>query len=721
MAGNPPIPKTFERIFRLEDQVKGLTETLNHLQKAYNLEKLDMPKPDQYVKSEYTWDDYIERLQVADPRLKMPKPPPTSRTPKSPLPSRLHISAPDVLSLEPYKYSPLNTETCEIRLLALQISTSLTDPITCRLIKVSLNGDAEDSSPLANYTPLSYCWGTTFSTERIAVDGQSFLVTPSLHSALLHFRKSNETSPGSRWQKARGNGNETYWWIDAICINQNDLDERKSQVALMTRLYKQARIVHVWLGEESEDSSRAMQLVREIAYHPQTSEERNTWTYVAKPGQTHRPDGPGRPMVKLPPQPDPISIEEQLANYRSIISLYQRPWFSRVWIRQEVALPEAVKFHCGTETCSWEEMMETAGHITRHADTFRLPALQQPGIRQDGEFASCFWKASRLDWIRQRMGGGDRYSDIKLLLLLSRDCQATDPRDKIYSMLPLTNPDETDITADYQRGHLELYTMATLSLIKDNLAYLSGCQNPSRSNGLPSWVPDLAVPWADDRCHYDSTLFQFSFKPTTSPQFTYYPEQSRLDVEGVIFDKVGIINHDSYVTVDATNDDVRQILVHWKEFYTFHSERLFNSWIQEDASSGYDRRDFCYDVFDTGTAIGYWDYTVGCKIPGSTKHVDPFESEQHYDSTFKRIRRLFPSEPAPFSTLLSEDNDFSEFRSLAINRRCVTTASGAIALVPAIAEADDRICTFDAAGPWNFVIRKAGDDTWVIVGWARKL
>ncbi|KIM97039.1 hypothetical protein OIDMADRAFT_131266, partial [Oidiodendron maius Zn] len=174
------------------------------------------------------------------------------------------IATSEIHSLPPYKYSPLSAGSSEIRLLALQRSTTPTEPIMCRLFKVSLNDAPKFPSstnplPISVYTPLSYCWGTISGMKPIVIDRQSFHVTPSLYSALQHFRGTHQNLPRSAKQLERDN--ETYWWIDAICVNQGDLDERSSQVGLMTRLYKQAQMVHVWLGEESEDSARAMQLV----------------------------------------------------------------------------------------------------------------------------------------------------------------------------------------------------------------------------------------------------------------------------------------------------------------------------------------------------------------------------------------------------------------------------------------------------------------------------
>jgi hypothetical protein len=739
MSRDAPLPAggTYDKIFQLEDQVKGLMETVNQLHKAYHLDKLNIPKPDQYVRAGgYTMGDMYDRMPRTKP-MQTAAPASDGTKTSSEAEIKPRIATSEIPKLAPYKYSPLSAESSEIRLIALETSTSLTDPIVCRLFKVSLESAPKyvhpgNPLPIGLYTPLSYCWGTTSGTKHIVVDGGSFLVTPSLYTALLHFRKANQNPPDTF--KKRGSNSETYWWIDAICINQNDLDERNSQVGLMTRLYKQAQMVHVWLGEESEDSARAMQVIRELAYLPKSSEERDTWNYIPKPGQTHRPDGPGRPMVKLPTEPAPISAEEQLKNYEALINLFQRPWFSRVWIRQEVALPGSVKFHCGTETCDWTEMMRTADILAYLVDEYHLPALQQGGIRRDGSFASCFQRATELDTIRRETNKGTRYIKLESLVLRSRDCQATDSRDKIYAMLPLTNPDETDIAADYRKDHCEVYKAVALSLVNTDIDYLSGCQNPSRSKGLPSWVPNLEAPWDSlptMGIGHQTDLENWPSTDVGLPQFTYSPEQSRLDVQGVIFDKIGTINHDSYLTADASNADVHAVVAQWKEFYVSQRQKLFTSWEEEGGKNYWDKREQCARMFDSFEVQREWGFSVLQNTLGDTRRYVGGGKEDDtrfnrwgdstvdHDPTLKKVRRLLPSESTPFSNLFNKDNYFADLRPLVVGRRCVTTSKGAIALAPIAAEAGDEVCFFDGSG-CPFVIRKAGDGTWVIVGQACK-
>jgi Heterokaryon incompatibility protein (HET) len=86
-------------------------------------------------------------------------------------------------------------------------------------------------------------------------------VTPNLEAALHRLQ-----------------GTLQYLWVDAICINQNDVHERNSQVSLMRPIYKNAATVRVWPGEEADDSALAMDTIIKLANAPQRA-----------PGQASQP------------------------------------------------------------------------------------------------------------------------------------------------------------------------------------------------------------------------------------------------------------------------------------------------------------------------------------------------------------------------------------------------------------------------------------------------
>lgn len=149
-------------------------------------------------------------------------------------------------------YKPLSEEIGEIRLIVVNQGNSA-DPITCSFDTVSLT-----DTPTPSYDALSYTWGESeISRESIILDGTLLHVRANLYVALQAIR--NSTGP-------------VVLWIDAISINQSDLDERARQVRLMRDVFAKARRVLAWVGPlQDERDIHAMELMTRIILEPATS------------------------------------------------------------------------------------------------------------------------------------------------------------------------------------------------------------------------------------------------------------------------------------------------------------------------------------------------------------------------------------------------------------------------------------------------------------------
>lgn len=125
-----------------------------------------------------------------------------------------------------YSYRPLQDELGSVRLLTVLPAKSDNSIIQCKIT----NGNIYKS----RYKALSYVWGSPDSGFPILLDAQPVLVRKSLYNFLL---KSQRTLT------------EHLLWIDALCINQNNIAERNSQVQQMSALYQNADTVLVWLED----------------------------------------------------------------------------------------------------------------------------------------------------------------------------------------------------------------------------------------------------------------------------------------------------------------------------------------------------------------------------------------------------------------------------------------------------------------------------------------
>jgi Heterokaryon incompatibility protein (HET) len=187
-----------------------------------------------------------------------------------------------------YEQFPVSNGVGHIRLIQLLPGRGL-EQIVC-----TMSSDCLDYRP--HYTALSYVWGDSTVPHPISVNGMLFPVTSNLYSALTHLRDEQI---------------QQTLWVDAICINQNDSEEKGHQVGQMIRVYEQADQVIAWLGESENDSDLAINYI--------TSEAKDK--YQAVYGHQR--------------------IEDAL------IKFWCRPYWTRVWVVQELAMARQAVFRCG--------------------------------------------------------------------------------------------------------------------------------------------------------------------------------------------------------------------------------------------------------------------------------------------------------------------------------------------------------------------------------------
>jgi hypothetical protein len=148
--------------------------------------------------------------------------------------------APTAVSAFPYQALEWCTSSDpQLRILHLFPASESGEAIVCRLTAVY----ADNRPP---YEALSYSWGDAHDKRAITLNGYSFQVTSSLHCALKYLRYADR---------------ERQFWVDTVCINQNDTHEKNWMVWRMHPVYHQANRTLVWLGEESSDSCLAWDII----------------------------------------------------------------------------------------------------------------------------------------------------------------------------------------------------------------------------------------------------------------------------------------------------------------------------------------------------------------------------------------------------------------------------------------------------------------------------
>ncbi|PQE09703.1 ankyrin and het domain protein [Rutstroemia sp. NJR-2017a BBW] len=352
-----------------------------------------------------------------------------------------------------YKYEPLPT-TKHLRFLTLHPGR-FGDKII-----ISLDTAEFNPQDPAVFEALSYTWGSEADPEVVHVvcpkDGhlRSIRVRKNLEVALRHLRRSDR---------------HRILWIDAICINQEDNVEKGPQVAMMGDIYRSADRVVVWLGPEADGSSAALDALGFLGFLG--SQITVDWsTYEVKAAD-----------VADSKKPVPLVARELTAIYNFV----SRPWFERLWIRQEIFLANAKAIIC-------------AGHHQVSWRSFRRGLLSVAN-KSHRHFPEHVGLENRLvhlyDFIRQPLG-----FSLNELRMHLQNAACLDPRDRIYAalaMLDRTEKAHLD-SPNYSISPMQLYESAVRAHMKaysgkDVLNILGDCdlQVPVAS---PTWVPNWAVP-----------------------------------------------------------------------------------------------------------------------------------------------------------------------------------------------------------------------------------
>jgi hypothetical protein len=205
-------------------------------------------------------------------------------------------------NMENYSHIQLSQSTA-IRLLRLLPSEKDSDSLQGELSEFSLRKSQRSTLP---YEALSYCWGNDEKPNSISIGNKNLRITQNLHGALQQLRYPDYPR---------------ILWIDAICINQDDNEEKQGQIPLMAEIYARAHRVLVWLGEAEADSDIALEEIR-IAGEAGAVKELALEADILLNACEYDSDE----------TPEEISIAGE--TQEAIKQLLERPWFRRIWVRK---------------------------------------------------------------------------------------------------------------------------------------------------------------------------------------------------------------------------------------------------------------------------------------------------------------------------------------------------------------------------------------------------
>ncbi|KAM0433301.1 hypothetical protein ACHAPT_004177 [Fusarium lateritium] len=407
-------------------------------------------------------------------------------------------------------YESLALSRSEFRILLLQPSEDFNAPLASRLTRCNL-----DAPP--KYECLSYVWGTAERTKAMTVNEETLYITPNLDSILRHLRLPSQPRP---------------LWVDAICINQSDKQERSAQVPRMKDIYASCSRDLVWVGPyKSDEYSHGLEVLeRGLAIMEQMeSFERgpveDEFALYAEWRQRlmgHRAKG----VLRL--------TRDEVDALTHVLS--DSPVWGRLWVMQEVSCAPELVLVAGRHTLDWRVIPSFLGD-TQLADAFHAPFSHN----EERQVTEVFSTAQVIEHQRDIVQSGYT-SNLLDVLARFRWTKATDPRDKIYGLLGLVS--HHDIVVDYNKTPQQVYTDVAVSLINNrgNLDIL--CQSPwsdlvYRMPDLPSWVPDFTCPGHPIPLFAQRSIFAAGAENCTVPCRVL--GNRGLLVHGVNIDRVGPI------------------------------------------------------------------------------------------------------------------------------------------------------------------------------------
>jgi hypothetical protein len=350
--------------------------------------------------------------------------------------------------MDAYQYSKLTPGVGAIRLILLQPSCNLEVEIHCFLFTTTLRECENDIAE--HYVALSYVWGNQVERSTIIIDGKPMSITASLDCALRHVREDRRI---------------LWVWADGICINQEDTEEKNEQVRQMDLVYSTANHTVVFLGASSLECNSAMEYIISQYAKPKEDLELDLAT------------------------PFYNAIEEHML---------ARPWFTRLWVLQELVLSKDPWIQIGKTRVRWDPFCEYVLKQQNPAAPNNGGLQLLVGMNQSRKT----FQNSRNEGFKAK--GGQLFADI---LSTRRALGATDPRDLIYGHLGLVDSVTRSVfPIDYEKTLAEVFedfAKFYVSSCRDIsiLSYVEGADGKSRRPGLPSWVPDWTPPHSHDSLH----------------------------------------------------------------------------------------------------------------------------------------------------------------------------------------------------------------------------
>lgn len=309
---------------------------------------------------------------------------------------------------------------------------------------------------------MSYVWGDSKDQQVIRVGNSELHVNRNLYAALRQISLSEEVHK-----------HRLKFWIDAICINQNDLDERTTEVKKMYQIYSEAVAVRAWLGSVSVEQDSNLIRLRQCLDEFRHASLRNL------------------PVV---------DAEAYETIFEAFTAIALEPYWERIWIMQEISSASSLTFWLGRWCFEPYELIKLQLMLDQ-----RKPTSEAKWLQNSPRFLRNSQRLMQL-----RLASHDSVKlDLHEIVTLAQSAYATDERDRVYGLLALLPENITEhIQVDYRPESSLSGLFRTFSKIclpeRGGLGALARSSTGRLSKaGFPSWMIDLTYQYEEDE--WDST------------------------------------------------------------------------------------------------------------------------------------------------------------------------------------------------------------------------
>lgn len=596
-------------------------------------------------------------------------------------------------------YRQLDNARKEIRLVTIEPSPDLENSV----LELSLTHTYLTSEDHVPYEALSYCWGDDRHKRPILLKGsdedldpeaqpeaQTF-VSKSLYLALKALRRAS--TPRT-------------FWIDQLCINQTELEERAEQVSLMGDIYTSAQNIRIWLGELEDDVKEDFAILKSI--------------YDAYAQGKKLSDDAGPEQISLTPQISHKLITSDGNVHMSHDRVFHRPWFERVWVLQEVwntprqctaaELSQRATVLCGAVELPWSVVMRANQCIqSNNGSSYNssMPAIwgtlfhppDRMAYHHQNHFHAPFKPRARLD--------------VLTVLVAALEMRATDPRDKFFALLAFG--EETHavrelpdlVRPDYAKSVRRVYADFTRWWIRHHrsLGVLSAVHTLTGRTWLDMWkghdphgrdfsvnvgeVDEQQPPppswsfWCDGRSEWRRATLG------TSDHDDEYNASGGREVDLELVDAASLT--ESPYTLSLRG--VRLGTIRSKRPYPFHRRPV----LSEAMHLAYAR------IFDPASTIGTWGHA---KLLTHLPVMDHGQLPYHYFSHWRNASRYALDET---SGLVGEEEDEDTPDYLPCHGECMFDTETHVGLCPSGSRVGDVVVVL-FGGRVPYLLRPAGEE-----------